>query len=109
MAAGFVIHHRLKDRVKDGHSGYPLTRATPLSEQRSVLFPQLLELCPNLPFTPSTAPPPVRATVGVVSTTFGTQVSPETPVWHHCLSCPQCGAARSRPSDGCPNYTVRVS
>ena len=59
MAAGFVIHHRLKDRVKDGHSGYPLTRATPLSEQRSVLFPQLLELCPNLPFTPSTPPPPL--------------------------------------------------
>jgi hypothetical protein len=118
MAAGFVIHHRLKDRVKDGHSGYPLTRATPLSEQRSVLFPQLLEprfhqtpqfgttaslvhsvgpraparqmvvritLCACLEGREGTGyqpncvlicplqlppPPPVRATVGVVSVKF---------------------------------------
>ena len=43
----------------------------------------------------------------------GTQVSPETPVWRHCLSYPQCAVyalvVRSRPSDGCSTYTVPVS
>ena len=71
-----------------------------------------------------------------VQGTSQTQVSPETPVWRHCLSLPQCavyftshppthkpapsqtdlptvhphtGAVRSRPSDGCSTYAVPVS
>ena len=37
------------------------------------------------PPLPARATPIVRATEAVVSATFGTHVSPATPVWHHCL------------------------
>ena len=48
----------------------PLARAIPLSEQQWVLFPQLLQPCPALPFTNTPPPPLVRATVGAVSVKF---------------------------------------
>ena len=39
---------------------------------------------------------------GRAQRTSQTQVSPETPVWHHCLSCPQC-AVYSLPTHPPPN------
>ena len=51
------------------HPPPTLARATPLSEQQSLLFPQLLEPFPTLPFI-NTPPPLVRTTVGVASVKF---------------------------------------
>ena len=45
----------------------PSARATSLSEQQQVLYPQLSEPCPTLPFTDPTPSPVVRGTVSVVS------------------------------------------
>ena len=47
---------------------HPPCESNALSEQQQVLFLQLLELCPSLPFTNNSPPPPhVGAMVGVVS------------------------------------------
>ena len=59
----------------------------------------------STPPPPMSPPPPLSIPPG--GKCNRTQVSPETPVWRHCLSSQQC-AARSRPSDGGSAYTVPV-